>query len=126
MYKGPGTILLVIVAIGLFCVSGISCSKCSEWNVNDMAVGPDGKTIYILATKCTNSIAVYKSTDGGSKFVKCTMPSGFAAPPRAIAVAPDNPNIVAFVDSTPADAGLLKGALFGCPKLAVRLGRHSH
>ena len=109
MYKGIGTILLGIVAIGLFCVSGMSCSKCSEWNVTDMAVSPDGKTIYILASKCTKSIAVYKSTDGGSKFEICTMPSGFAAPPRAIAVAPDNPNIVAFVDSTPANAGVTEG-----------------
>jgi hypothetical protein len=74
-----------------------------------MAVSPDGKTIYILASKCTKSIVVYKSTDSGSKFVKCTMPSGFAAPPRAIAVAPDNPNIVAFVDSTPANAGVTEG-----------------
>jgi hypothetical protein len=111
MEKGIGIILFVIVAIGLFCVSGISCSKCSEWNVTDMAVSPDGKTIYILASKCTKSIAVYKSTESGSKFVKCTMPSGFAAPPRAIAVAPDNPNIVACVDSTPANAGVTEGGI---------------
>ena len=109
MYKVAGTILFVIVVIGLFCVSGINCSKCSEWNVTDMAVGPDGKTIYIIASKCTNSIAVYKSTDGGSNFVGCTMPSGFAAPPRAIAVAPDNPDKVAVVDSTPANVGVTEG-----------------
>jgi hypothetical protein len=109
MVKDAMTILFVIVVIGLFCVSGISCSKCSEWNVTDMAVGPDGKTIYIIASKCTNSIAVYKSTDGGSNFVECTMPSGFAAPPRAIAVAPDKPDKVAVVDSTPANAGVTEG-----------------
>ena len=63
MYKVIGTILLVIVVIGLLCVSGIiNCSKCSEWNVTDMAVGPDGKTIYIIASKCSNSISVYNST----------------------------------------------------------------
>jgi hypothetical protein len=73
MYKVAGTILFVIVVIGLFCVSGINCSKYSEWNVTDMAVGPDGKTIYIIASKCTNSIAVYKSTDGGSNFVESTI-----------------------------------------------------
>jgi len=109
MYKVAERILLVIGVIGLFCVSGISCSKCSEWNVTDMAVGSDGKTIYIIASKCTKSIAVYKSTDGGSNFVQCTMPSGFAAPPRAIAIAPDKPDRVAVVDSTPANPGVTEG-----------------
>jgi hypothetical protein len=109
MYKVAGTILFVIVVIGVFCVSGISYSKCSGWNVTDMAVGSDGKTIYIIAGKCTNSIAIYKSTDGGSSFAECSMPSGFVGPPRAIAVAPDNPKKVAVVDSTPAKAGITEG-----------------
>ncbi|OGP52948.1 MAG: hypothetical protein A2Y65_05210 [Deltaproteobacteria bacterium RBG_13_52_11] len=110
MYKLAGTILLVvIVVIGLFCGSVISSSKCSEWNVTDMAVGPDGKTVYIIAAKCTSSPGVYKSTDGGSSFVPCTMPSDFAAPPQAIAVAPDNANLVAVVDSTPAEVGVNQG-----------------
>ena len=109
MYKVAGTILLVIIIIGLLSISGINCSKCSEWNVTDMAIGPDGKTIYILASKCTNAISVYKSTDGGSNFVKCAMPSGFTAPPRAIAVAPDNADQVVVVDSTPANPGVTEG-----------------
>jgi hypothetical protein len=76
-----------------------------------MAVGSDGQTIYIIASKCTDSSTVYKSTDGGSSFAECTLPSDFVAPARAIAVAPDDANRVAVVDSTPANAGVTEGGI---------------
>lgn len=101
------TAILLVALIGLSLVSG--CGKCSAWNITDIAVAPDGETIYIIAGKCSDSVTVYKSTDGGSSFAECTMPSDFTAPARAIAVAPDDVNRVAVVDSTPAEVGVYEG-----------------
>jgi hypothetical protein len=39
------------------------------------------------------------------------MPSGFIAPPRAIAVAPDKVDRIAVVDSTPAKPGVAEGGI---------------
>jgi hypothetical protein len=75
-------------------------------NITDMAVGSDGNTIYIIDGTLTNK--VYKSTDGGHNFAALTLPPNFAASPRAIAVAPDNPNFVAVV----ASSGGLPGKVF--------------
>jgi hypothetical protein len=66
-------------------------------NITDMAIASDGNTIYVTSDSCS---PVYRSTDGGSTFVACT-PTAFAAPPQAIAVAPDLPTVVAVADSTP-------------------------
>jgi hypothetical protein len=63
-------------------------------NVTDMGVAPDGGTIYIIGNN-----ALQKSTDGGSSFTELTMPPAFVSPPRTLAVAPDDPNVVAASDS---------------------------
>jgi hypothetical protein len=106
------TILLVMVIVGLAFVSGINCSKCTEWNITDMAVGRDGKTIYIIASECrVDTVLLYKSTDGGFSFTEYAMPPDFVAPPRAIAVAPDDSEKVAVVDSTPAEVGVSEGGI---------------
>jgi hypothetical protein len=105
------TILLGMVIIGLAFVSGINCSNCTEWNVTDMAVGNDGKTIYIIAGMCSDTALLYKSTDGGFTFAEYALPSDFVVPPRAIAVAPDDSQKVAVVDSTPAKVGISEGGI---------------
>lgn len=75
----------------------------SPSEVNDIAIGFDGRTSY--AVDIANS-KVYKSMNGGIKWDELTtslMGAGAILPAWKIAIAPDNPNFVAVVTS---DAGL--------------------
>ena len=72
-------------------------------DINGMVVGPDGYTIYVIDNQTAGS-AVWKSSNGGRTFAALANPAGITAPFRAVAVAPDNPNVVAVVDSTAAVA----------------------
>jgi hypothetical protein len=64
-------------------------------DVTDMAVQFNGYIIYIIKNG-----AVYKSNTSAFYFgLPFVMPSGFVAPARCIAIAPDDPNVVAVSDS---------------------------
>jgi len=73
-------------------------------DVDGMAVASDGYTIYVIDNQTAGS-QVWKSPNGGRTFAAATNPPGFTAPFLAVAVAPDNPNVVAVVDSTVAAGG---------------------
>jgi hypothetical protein len=61
--------------------------------IGDFVVAKDGKTIYLLNTAGAANARVAKSTNAGRTFTYLT--DAFAAPPTIIAVAPDDPNVVA-------------------------------
>jgi hypothetical protein len=77
----------------------------SQCDVTDMAVAPDGTTIYVCDAQGNRFL---KSVDGGHCFEDITaglVDAGYIGPPRLVAVAPDNSAVVAVVGSTAAVAG---------------------
>ncbi len=79
-------------------------------NTVDVAVGPDGTTIYVLdaATNCNAAGFCLKSIDGGQTFAATAVPGGAGAnPPRCMAVATDTPNAIAVVENVPAGDDLV-------------------
>ena len=62
--------------------------------INNMAVGPDGATIYVVS-----NIGIWKSTSAGAAFAPIPNPAGFAAPGLLTAVAPDDPSVAGIVDT---------------------------
>ena len=66
-------------------------------DVTAFAVGPDGHTIY--ATDTAGPTSLYKSPNGGTAWAPVTLPAGFTGLARLVAVAPDDPNVVAVVDT---------------------------
>jgi hypothetical protein len=105
--QGPGTYTVVFNAT----CGGTGCRSCTmfvefveepyeecpcqECDVTDMAVANDGNTIYIISDG-----HVCKSVDGGENFTECILPGGFVYPALNIAVAPDDPDVVAVSDSS--------------------------
>jgi len=63
--------------------------------IADFVVAKDGKTIYLLTTNGGANARIAKSTNAGRTFTYLT--DAFAAAPNIIAVAPDDPNVVAVV-----------------------------
>jgi len=61
-------------------------------DVSDIAVGSDGTTIWAVSTASNQT---FKSTDGGLKWLRKT--PAFATAPQLVAIAPDDPDIVAIV-----------------------------
>lgn len=72
-------------------------------DVTDIAVANDGSTVYVVdgTVNMTTLNSVRKSTNGGNSFgAVATVPTGAGAnPPRAIAVAPDDPNAIAVIEA---------------------------
>jgi hypothetical protein len=71
-------------------------------DITDIAVAADGNTIYVLnaAVNLNAANAVFISTNAGQTFTACAIPAGAGANPgRAISVAPDNPLVVAVVET---------------------------
>jgi len=62
-------------------------------DVTDIAVSGDSNTIYVTDNE---SNSLFKSTNGGDTWSQATLPSTAAAP-LWVAVAPDDPDVVAFV-----------------------------
>ncbi len=63
-------------------------------NVASIALARDSSNfIYVIEDD-----EVYKSTNGGTDFIRLSLPSTFDTPPRLIAVAPDSSETVAVVD----------------------------
>jgi hypothetical protein len=90
---------------------GSAAAMCvGAFDINGMAVGPDGYTIYVIDNQAVGP-CIYKSVNGGRTFatiydITVANPAGFAAAAfLAVAVAPDNPNVVAIVDGLAAVAG---------------------
>jgi len=77
---GPGT-------------AAVMCTAAAD--VSGMAVASDGMTIYVIDNQGTR---VLKSPNGGRTFAAITSPGSGTY--YAIAVSPDNPNVVAVVDNT--------------------------
>jgi hypothetical protein len=73
--------------------------------VTDIAVANDGTTVYVVDASVNMNTAnsVRKSTNGGNSFAAvASQPAAAGAnPPRAIAVAPDDPNVIAVVEAAP-------------------------
>jgi len=102
---GPGT-------------AAVMCTAASD--VDGMAVASDGMTIYVIDNQAGGGAdRILKSPNGGRTFAAINDPTMAAvvpapdtatAPFRAIAVAPDNPNVVAVVDS---DAAASPGNALG-------------
>jgi hypothetical protein len=69
-------------------------------NAADVAIGPDGKTIYAIdSAAAANAVgSVLKSWDGGQSFVAITAPGAGANTFALVAVAPDDPNVAALVE----------------------------
>ena len=88
-----------IIALLAILMLSLACPPPPPWDVTDIAVAPDGTTIYIIGGN-----ALHKSTDGGVTFTGLTMPPAFVSPPRTIAAAPDNPSVVAASDSATSEA----------------------
>jgi len=66
-------------------------------NVADIAVASDGKTAYAVDTQ---TAGILQTTTNGARWTVLPNPgAGYVAPPRLVAVAPDDPNAVAIVDS---------------------------
>jgi len=70
-------------------------------DVVSLAVAPDGKTLYAVDGQ---TAGVFFSTNNGRGWTTVTAPA-WTAPVRFVAVAPDNPQAIAVVDSAPAVAG---------------------
>ena len=72
-------------------------------DVTDIAVANDGTTVYVVDANVNMDTAnsVRKSTNGGNSFDNVAgIPAGAGAnPPRCIAVAPDDPNVIAVVEA---------------------------
>jgi len=78
--------------------------------VSWLAAASDGKTFYAVDA-ATNSM--YKSAiPGGWAWNLLVLPAGLVPPVRLVAVAPDNPDVIAIVDSTPSVAPFAAGAVF--------------
>ena len=85
--------------------TALYCILAANTNVTEIAVGPDGTTIYAINNSLNMSAAsvaprfqLYKSIDGGQSWagIATTAITGApAAPLGNVAVAPDNPNVVA-------------------------------
>jgi len=67
-------------------------------DVTDVAVAADGTTIYVIDSQLDPGLG-YKSTDGGNTWTSMTL-HGDNDDPLAIAVAPDDADIVAIIDGT--------------------------
>jgi len=79
-------------------ITGTGNPTLGKTNITDFAVGSDGTTIYAVGTgTVANFIA--KSTNGGKTWSVLGNPTTFTGPARLVAVAPDNPAVVAVVDS---------------------------
>ena len=119
---GVGLVLLMVVSLfGVFAPVKEAQAADSAWstqtipsgtgqviransNVTGLAVASDGLTIYAIDN--VGAGAILRSANGGRTFTVLANPGGaYFAPPRLIAVAPDDPNVVAVVDSTAAVPG---------------------
>jgi hypothetical protein len=81
-------------------ITGTGNPTLGRTDITDFAVGSDGTTIYAVGTgtfPLPDFIA--KSTNGGKTWSVLGNPITFASPARLVAVAPDNPAVVAIVDS---------------------------
>ncbi len=67
--------------------------------INDIAVGTDGKTMYVVDKNNDAAMKIFKSTDGGKTFDDITNDYG-GGDPKSIAVAPDDINQVAVTDGS--------------------------
>jgi hypothetical protein len=84
----------------------------SQCDVTDMAVAPDGMTIYVCDAQGSRFL---KSVDGGHCFDDITaglVDAGYVGPPRLVAVAPNASEAVAVVDSAAATATSAMGRVF--------------
>jgi len=69
-------------------------------SIYDFAVGSDGKTIYAVgAQAAAPATFIAKSPMAGKVWSDLALPTGYANPFKLVAVAPDNPNVVAVVDN---------------------------
>jgi len=113
---------LVIPDTGCFDATGFTVVLSSTGLATDVfqVVGVNSGTVYAT---CTDAVAgayavppqytdgaefqgILKSPNGGRTFSPLASPTaaaGFVGPARLVAVSPDNPNVMAFVDSAPAD-----------------------
>ncbi|GEM_PF-4614385 len=67
-------------------------------DVTEIAIGPDGMTMYAIDgnVNLTLANAIYKSADGGQTWNGlAAVPGALAMPPGNVAVAPDNPDVLA-------------------------------
>jgi hypothetical protein len=91
---------------------GLTGNVIANIDVTGMAVASDGMTIYVIDAQTAAPGQVLKSPNGGRTFSAVTNPTPAGQLPRLIAVAPDNPNVVAVVDDTAGVAGFADGRIF--------------
>jgi len=75
-------------------------------DVTDIAVAGDGSTVYAIDANvsCNVSGAILYSTNSGSSFTACAIPTdATGGPPVAISVAPDNPDAIAVIENITID-----------------------
>jgi hypothetical protein len=83
-------------------ITGSTNTVLGKTDITDFAVGSDGTTIYAVGTATVPFPVlgfIAKSTNGGKTWSVLGNPGTFTGPARLVAVAPDNPAVMAVVDS---------------------------